>query len=423
MQWRYNPVGRRLFRQATGGPKLRPILAALGALTISAVMASAGTGTANAQPIYPNPDPDPFYAAPADIAAKAPGDVLDARPMPPLFFFPGASVTLIKFRSTNSLGKPIAATTTVVTPIGHRPDAPLLSFQHIINGLGTQCAISHSLYANDPNFIVPFAPMLNVALLRGWSVALPDHLGPNSAYGAAKLGGQITLDGIRAAQRLPQLTLGKSPVALSGYSGGGMATAWAAALAPKYAPELNIVGAAEGGVPMNLTTMGWAIGHNQHPAFGLGMAAVLGMEREYPDRIPISSALNEKGLAAAKSIANSCTNDLLARGVGHSLPEYAKDLVLAHDPKAWAVADENSVELYDGVPETPIFEWHSPQDNVIPLDAIANTMHRYCRAGVRVESEIFPSPDHLTAAVLGFPSMLNWLDGRFDGRPAPSNCA
>ncbi|MFI6999989.1 lipase family protein [Nocardia sp. NPDC050175] len=386
-------------------------------------MVTSGAATATAQPIWPNPDPDPFYAQPADIGSKANGDVLASRPMPPLFYFPNASVTLIKFRSTNSQGKPIAATTTVLTPNGHRADAPLLSFQHIINGLGTQCAISHGLYANDTNFIVPFAPALNVALLRGWSVALPDHLGPNSAYGAAKLGGQITLDGVRAAQRLSQLALGKSPVALAGYSGGGMATAWAAALAPKYAPELNIVGSAEGGVPMNLQTMGWAIGHNQHPAFGLAFAAVLGMEREYPDRLPITDALSERGLAAARDIANSCTNDLIARGAGHAFDDYAKDNVMAHDPKAWEVADENSVELYPGVPDAPIFEWHSPQDNLIPLDAIANTVNRYCRAGVRVESELFPSPDHLTTAVVGFPSMLNWLDGRFSGKPAPSNCA
>ncbi|MBF6543492.1 lipase family protein [Nocardia brasiliensis] len=415
-------MGRRFFRP-DGGRKFRPIRAILGALTIGVAMAATGTVTASAQPIWPLPDPDPFYAVPADIASKAPGDVLDSRPMPPLFFFPGATVTLIKFRSTNSQGEPIAATTTVLTPLGHRADAPLLSFQHIINGLGTQCAISHGLYANDTNFIVPFAPVLNVALARGWSVALPDHLGPNSAYGAAKLGGRITLDGIRAAQRLPQLGLGQSPAAVAGYSGGGMATAWAAALAPTYAPELNLVGAAEGGVPMNLTTMGWAIGHNQHPAFGLGFAAVLGLEREYPDRLPITSALNERGLAAARGMANSCTNDLIARGVGHSFDDYAKDIVLAHDPKAWAVADENSVELYDGVPRAPVFEWHSPQDGLIPLDAITNTVHRYCRAGVKVQAELYPTPDHLTAAELGLPSMMNWLDGRFAGKPAPSNCA
>lgn len=38
----------------------------------------------------------------------------------------------------------------------------------------------------------------------------------------------------------------------SGYSGGGHAAGWAAQLANEYAPELNIIGAALGGVPADL---------------------------------------------------------------------------------------------------------------------------------------------------------------------------
>ncbi len=55
-----------------------------------------------------------------------------------------------------------------------------------------------------------------LALAQGWAVAIPDHLGPDSAYGAAKLGGMITLDGVRALKRLPELRLSNSPVALAG---------------------------------------------------------------------------------------------------------------------------------------------------------------------------------------------------------------
>ncbi len=36
-----------------------------------------------------------------------------------------------------------------------------------------------------------------------------------------------------------------------GYSGGSIATEFASELAPKYAPELNIVGVAEGGIPVD----------------------------------------------------------------------------------------------------------------------------------------------------------------------------
>ncbi|MEV0296735.1 lipase family protein [Nocardia sp. NPDC050710] len=381
-----------------------------------------GPGSAAATPIYPQPDPDPFYATPADIGAKAPGQVLETRAMPPLLIFPGATVTMIKFRSTNSRGFPIAATSTVLTPHERRPGAPLLSYQHIINALGTKCAISRLLYTEDPMLQIREAVALNAALAHGWSVALPDHLGPNSAYGAARLGGQITLDGIRAVRKVPELDLRDSPVAMAGYSGGGMATAWAAALQPRYAPELDIVGAAAGGVPTNMVAMLEALNYNPHPAFGLMMAAGIGLEREYPDRFPISDSMNAQGLAARERMANGCTNEILAVGAGRSVRDFASSMSMASNPTARAVVEENSLELFDGVPTMPIFEWHSESDPLIPVDSVVNTNRRYCAAGVRLQSELTFSPEHLSAAALGVPAAVTWLDARFRGEPAPSNC-
>ncbi|RJO70163.1 lipase [Nocardia panacis] len=388
----------------------------------AAALVTGMSASAVAQPLYPAPDPDPFYAAPPDLPALQPGDVIAVRPMPPLLAFPSSTVTMVKFRSTNSTGEPIAATTTVLTPNNHAPDGPLLSYQHIINGLGTQCAVSRVLYSGDPNLQVREAPALNALLLRGWSVALPDHLGPTSAYGAAKLGGQITLDGLRAVRRVGELALGNSRMALLGYSGGGMATSWAAALAPGYAPELPIVGAAEGGVPMNLVKMVEGLGYSRHPVFGLAMAAAIGLEREYPNQLPISEHLNGLGIKLRDQIANGCTNEILVRGAGHSVMDVANETSLAQDPRARAVLEENSLELFDGVPRVPIYEWRSRDDALIPTDAIDNTVRRYCTAGTPVQADQYPSPDHLTTAVLGTPIAVAWIDARFRGEPAPSNC-
>ncbi|MEV5839993.1 lipase family protein [Nocardia sp. NPDC052112] len=380
-----------------------------------------GTAT-QATPIYPDADPDPFYAAPPDLANKRPGEVLATREQPPLLIFPETTVTLIKFRSTNSAGRPIAATTTVLTPRSHQPDGPVLSYQHIINGLGTQCTVSRALYSTDPNLQIREAVLLNALLLSGWSIALPDHLGPTSAYGAARLGGQITLDGIRAVRRVPELAAAHSRIAMAGYSGGGMATAFAAAMAPKYAPELEIAGAATGGVPMNLVKMLQAVNLDPHPAFGLLMAAAIGLEREYPSRFPISDNLNANGVSARKTIANACTNEILVTGAGHSVRDYASSMTLVGDRNARAVVEENSLELFDGIPKIPIFEWHSPVDPLIPTDSILEVNRRYCAAGVPLQAELTYSPEHLSAAVLGIPSALFWLAARFRGDPAPTNC-
>ncbi|WP_280295038.1 lipase family protein, partial [Nocardia abscessus] len=40
-----------------------------------------------------------------------------------------------------------------------------------------------------------------------------------------------------------------APTVVTGFCGGAIASGWAAQLAPEYAPELNLVGAAFGGVP------------------------------------------------------------------------------------------------------------------------------------------------------------------------------
>ncbi|QPQ79772.1 lipase [Prescottella equi] len=395
-------------------------VAAAAAIAIGVLVTAAAPVTAAPAPVAA--DPDPFYGQPTDVGDHAPGDVLAARRMPALPQFPGTTVWQVQFRSTGSEGRPIAAVTTILVPDVRPPSGPLLSYQHIINALGTHCAPSRTLYTADPDLTIREAPALNIALARGWTVALPDHLGPSSAYGAARLGGQITLDGIRAAQRVPELGLATSPVGMAGYSGGGMATAFAAALAPSYAPELDIVGAAAGGVPMNLGKMARGLGTAPHPAFGLALAAALGLEREYPDRLPVSEQLNAQGLAMRDAVADACTNGILLTGAGHSASEIATTTDLLSSPTAQDVLSDNSIEDYPGVPTAPLFEWHSPTDALIPVDSIDATLQRYCRAGARVESELFPSPDHLTTAVLGAPRALDYLDARFRGEPAPSTC-
>ncbi|MGL4306436.1 MAG: lipase family protein [Mycobacteriaceae bacterium] len=384
------------------------------------------TGSAQAeQVIYPAPLPDRFYVDDVSSPSSKPGEVLKARQVPAPAFFLDTDAIQLQYRSTNSAGKPIAAVTTVLSPRSALPGRPLLSYQHIINGLGLECAPSRTLYTSDPNLVIREAPALNAALQMGWSIAIPDHLGPHSSYGAARLGGQITLDGIRAAKNFTALALADSPVAMVGYSGGGMATAMAAGLAASYAPELTLVGSAYGGAPLSIGLMAKGLGENSHPAFGLAMAAALGLEREYPDRLSISAQLNQFGKQLRDKMVNACTNEILAAGAGWKLADVT-DITdgysVLESPSVKAVLAENSVEDYPGIPNAPIYEWHSATDSLIPVDSLTATMRRYCNAGVAVQSEIIWSPDHLTAALGGLPGVLQYLKDRFSGLPAPSNC-
>jgi len=62
------------------------------------------------------------------------------------------------------------------------------------------------------------------------------------------------LDSIRATKAFSALRLAPDvKIGMWGYSGGAIAQGWASALQPSYAPELNVVGVAHGGTPVNLT--------------------------------------------------------------------------------------------------------------------------------------------------------------------------
>ena len=189
-----------------------------------------------------------------------------------------------------------------------------------------------------------------LGLQRGWAVSVSDHLGPTGAYGEAKLGGMITLDSVRAVQRVAELGLANSPVALAGYSGGGMASAWAAALAPTYAPELKLAVVVQGGVPADLEQMAEGLGFNPHPGFGLAFAAAIGLEREYPDRLPVSSQLNETSLWLREWMSNECRRFLLFHGAFRNAGQLAASTSLMASSAALQVLRENSLRYFEGVP-------------------------------------------------------------------------
>ncbi|WP_443677975.1 lipase family protein [Nocardia goodfellowii] len=406
--------------------------AAVRALTVVAATALSA-GLAGAPPataaIYPLPDPDAFYWAPPDLANFQPGDVIRSRPVPTPGF-PGATGWQLLFRSNDSHDNPIAAVTTLMIPAGGAGSSdtgssggrPLLSYQPFVNSLGLQCAPSHSLF----NGQMQEAAALNIPLSRGWAVNVPDHLGPTSAYGAAQLGGKITLDSIRAVRRFEPARLADSQVGLTGYSGGGMTTGFAAAMAPDYAPELPIVGVAQGGVPVNIGKLALDVGQTPHALFGLGFAAAIGLEREYSNEVDMASKLNDAGNELRGQMANACSAEIISMGANRSfydvfMPSATQVALSDADPALIRILHENSLETYPGVPRAPVFEWHGDADQVSP-QLVRELAGRYCHAGTPVLLEMIPGADHGIAGIQGLPNAFVYMSDRFAGLPAPSNC-
>jgi triacylglycerol lipase len=107
------------------------------------------------------------------------------------------------------------------------------------------------------------------------------------AYGANKMGGKATLDGIRALQNASELQVTNRKIGLEGYPVAG----WRRRGQRRWAGPTLRNSTLSGQPPrsMNLVKMSEALGANPHPAFGLAMAAALGLAREYPDRVNVTA--------------------------------------------------------------------------------------------------------------------------------------
>ena len=106
---------------------------------------------------------------------------------------------------------------------------------------------------------------------------------------------------------------------------------------------------------------------------------------------------------------NACTTEILRIGEDHSADEMTPDVKIFDDPAVRKVVAANGLDTFPGVPNAPVFEWHSPTDELIPVESIVATNNRFCRAGVRISSLSTPAPNHLAAYPLGIPGALQWL--------------
>lgn len=202
---------------------MRARLTAAAIALTTVIGAALGSGTASAVPVapalpFPVPpaipefDRDFYLPSPATYVDKAPGELIAARRvhLAALSVIPiNVDAWQISFRSTNTRGEPIPAVATVLKPKGAAKPGPskLVSWQSAEDSTALYCAPSYALQqASIPGALTGSADsayeVLQITSLvgAGWSVVIPDHQGPESAFAAGPLAGRITLDAIRGAR-------------------------------------------------------------------------------------------------------------------------------------------------------------------------------------------------------------------------------
>ena len=374
------------------------------------------------------PSADPFYSYnSAAISGVSPGTVLRSRAVsvPTLGVLPDSVVpaTQALYRTQNQLGQPTASVATIIPPPASGP-TKLLSYQTFYDGLDDSCRPSFTLQGGVPSTNTGNADNnLLLGFVRdGYTVVSSDYEGPADHYTAGRESGYGTLDGIRAAESKLSLPATTS-VGLVGYSGGSIASEWASELEPSYAPQLEIAGVAEGGIPVHYADM-FAYINGSSGYAGVIPALILGLVRAYG--LDPAKYFNDTGQQIVDQVAKGCL-------VPNAYPGLRFEDMLRPEYRDWKQVPELVKVFNDaimgtaGTPSGPLLmavgSSDAIGDGVMPAGDVTGLSHTYCERGISVQLHIYAGSDHVASLAKFDSDARQFMQQRYAGQTPANGCA
>lgn len=396
----------------------------LWALTLWALALAAGP--AQADPALPSADPFYGYSA-AALAGIAPGTILRERTIPnaDLGTSTPISATQVLFRTTGEQGQPTATVATIIKPVIPPAVTRIVSYQTAYDALGSECDPSYTLQGGNSGYDSDEQTIIGGYVTAGYTVVDTDYEGTNLDWGAGQESGYNTLDGIRAAENLLDVPRATTPVGLIGYSGGAIATEFASELAPAYAPGVDIVGVAEGGIPVDFAhNLSYVNGSSDWS--GVIPAVLVGVGRGFG--INIKPYLSPDGVQITNTVSGQCINNFLGNYPGLTIqkllkPQYQNFLGIP----VFADTINHLIMSRTGTPKGPLFigvgNKDGTGDGVMISGDDQALAHTYCQRGVSVQFNVYSGQDHDNAAVPFEVGALSFLSATLSGAPVPNGCS
>ncbi len=394
------------------------------AAALTALLAGAALSHAATQ----GPADDSFYNAPAGGPSGQAGDLISYRPTTVKLGTgaPAAQAWNVIYQSRDALDVDNVVSGTVLVPSAPWSGGgtrPVILYAVGTHGLANGCAPSRQLAAGTDYEIAN----INAALKAGYAVLVSDYEGylngGISTYLAGASQGHAILDMFKAAQAIPGVGIdAKTKVGIWGYSQGGQTAAWAAELLPTYAPGLNVVGVAAGGIPADFIATAYNLDGRNGAAFLA--SGVAGLNAQYPETVAIDLIASEAGFAALDKLKTQCVFEALFDLQNKSLKDFTRgnaglDQVLKIKP----IKDTLMAQNLGTQPITvPMYQYHGQADEFIPLDQDVALKRAYCAKFPQVQFDLYPS-EHIVTQFQAAGPALAWMADRMAGRPAPSNCS
>lgn len=263
------------------------------------------------------PSGNAFYTPPKPMPGQAHGDPIWTRNLSGVQTLAKAGVNrLILYRSTSPGGKSIAVSGSIHLPKGKAPKGgwPVVTWAHGTSGLGDQCAPTRNTGKGAINgYHIYIEPLLDRWLAAGYAVVRTDYegLGTNGVhpYLVGVSEGRGVLDIVRAARKTYKSLANR--VVISGHSQGGHAAVFAAALAPKWTPDVNVRGTAAFAPFAQGDEIFTALAPSTQPSRLTGYVAVIarGFDAVYP-KLKIPSLLSARGTELFPQTLSRCIDEV-----------------------------------------------------------------------------------------------------------------
>ena len=379
----------------------------------------------------PVPADDPFYTPPAGYENEAPGTVLRSRPIVASFFSlvpDPVEAWQVLYTSTAVNGSAITTVTTIFKPYIALLDR-FVSYATAYDSAATQCdpSYAYQLGSDASDNLLTDVEFLIIQsfLLQGYVVSSSNYEGPDAAFTPGHLEGMCVLDSLRAVSNFGA-TLGfvtETPsVVAYGYSGGAIATGWAATLQSSYAPELPVKAWVHGGTPANLTGVLLYIDGTDSSGFLPTALAGLSAPSAYQSQLQpvLDQVLTTEGKEAIAYVQTHCMSD--------DLNEYEFVSVLSYEFQTLGPAflqqatvsevfgDNLMGSTSDLTPAAPVLIFHALQDEIIPYANASALAERYCSRGVDVTFTTYEQGGHITTAFVSLPATWAFVNDAFAGK-------
>jgi hypothetical protein len=348
-----------------------------------------------------------FYDTPSPLPPGKPGELIRKEDFEEYDLPPGVLAVRILYHSRSAIGGDVATSGVVLYPDATAPAGgwPVIAWAHDLNGVARQCA--PSLARN-----LQHGPFLSMYVNLGYAVVATDYtgLGTNfhSAFSDMQSNAVDVIYSIPAARAaVPQL--GSRWIAI-GSGDGGLAVAGVAGLEHDIRDQNYLGGIAISGLS-DLQD------HYEHPDDRALLFLAYGIKTVYPE-FDIGNMLTDKALSLYPRVEQACGEP----GTGTKLS--ASEMLKPN----WG--NNRFVKQYfsrNRPGERPAYAAllviASEADPAVPIPKTARVIARMCEQGDQVQFERYADPDPGSVIGESVRDQISWIQGRFAGRPARSNCS